>query len=693
MPTAPINMQDKLWLIRERLFNPTVLETVIQEFQLYANTLPENFLEKMWAQSKLRLMEAARSLPFYHPEEMTETERRQRQIEDMKSRITIQVEAADAFAIGFEGKGREQTMDVANRLADLLVQRTTAVSEQNASWAAGFLKTEVEQVKTRLDQQNEQIRQYQQRAPDELPARLATDLKFLETLQAQLHAKTEQISDDQARRSAVLQELKDLEDQGALESGVKSSTETRLDELRTRLKQLQATYTDQYPEIRSVQTEIQSLEKTITASQSADGTIRGEATPARLRYVALKAESEEINQRLESYRKQQSELSSDMAGYERKVNSAPQRERTLAELVRNYELTRAEYQSLLDKQNQAQLDERLSKVNQNSDFRIVRNAILPLKPYAPQRARIILMGVFAGLALGVGLVVFAEARDTSYDSAEEFHDSTNLPVLTVVPSLHSPSNGRTRSGTRSNTLSLGTRPLENKCVVALSDPRSIASEQYGILAMEVRQRLGREPGKVLAVTSAAGGEGKTITSLNLSLVLSRTMDGRVLLLESDLRRPRLQEYLGFRPQKGFSDLLKAPDDPMEPYLVRVNGLSVLPGGPVLEDPLKLLASPQTPAVFARLRQKFDLIVVDTPPILPIADTHILSGFSDGVILVVRARQTRRELLQHALRSFRVSNLLGVVLNGVDLQRSGYYYAYDYYANQYLAGEKQKGSRP
>ena len=236
--------------------------------------------------------------------------------------------------------------------------------------------------------------------------------------------------------------------------------------------------------------------------------------------------------------------------------------------------------------------------------------------------------------------------------------------------------------------------MENKCVVALSDPRSIAAEQYGILAMEVRERLGRDPGKVLAVTSAAGGEGKTITSLNLSLVLSRTMDGRVLLLESDLRRPRLQEYLGFRPQKGFSDLLKAPDDPLEPYLLRINGLSVLPGGPVLEDPLKLLASHQTPAVIARLRQKFDLIVIDTPPILPIADTHILSGFSDGVILVVRARQTRRELLQHALRSFHVSNLLGVVLNGVDLERSAYGYAYDYYAKQYLAGVKQDtGSRP
>ena len=684
-PAVPVNIQEKLWLIREHLLNPPVLESAIQEFHLYQYQPPQTFSEDVKERLLLLVRATVRALPGH--QERNAQERRRLRIEDLKSKIIIQVEAADAFAIGFEGEGREQAMDVANRLADLLVQRTSAATEQSATWAADFLKNEVEQVKQKLDRQNEQIRQYQQRAAAELPTRMGMDLKLMEALQEQLHLKTERITNEQARRAAVLQEMKDLEEKGALESAVKSSEEKRLEELRTRLKQLQATYTEQYPEIRSVKAEIQDLEKVVAASKSTDGKIIGEPSAAQLRHVALKAELEEIGQRLQSYGQQEKELSSEIAGYARKVDSAPQSERTLAELTRDYELTRTEYQSLLEKQNQAQLEERLSQVKQSSVFRIVRRALLPLEPSAPHRARIILLGLFAGLALGMGLAIFVEARDTSYDNADEFRNSTNLPVLTVVPSMPLSSQAHPVSGNGSNMLSLGIRALEKSCVVTLSDPRSIAAEQYGILAMEVRERLGRDSSKVLVVTSAAGGEGKTITSLNLSIALSRTMEHRVLLLESDLRRPRLQEYLGFRPQRGFSDLLKKPDDPIEPYLLRLNGLSVIPGGAVLEDPLKFLASHQTQAIFARLRQQFEFIVVDTPPILPIADSHILSSLSDGVVLVVRARHTRRELLQHALQSFHVSNILGVVLNGVDLQRSRYYHAYDYYATQYLAAEK------
>ncbi|MBI3894987.1 MAG: polysaccharide biosynthesis tyrosine autokinase [Acidobacteria bacterium] len=680
---APVNIQEKLWLIRERLLNPPVLESVIREFDLYRYQPPQTFLEDIQARLALLLRTAVRALPGH--QEPTAQARRQRQIEDLKSKILIQVEAADAFAIGFEGQNRQQAMDVANRLADILVQKTSDASEQSAAWAAGFLQEEVEQVKRKLDQQNEQIQQYQSQGGD-VSTRLGMDVKLLESFQEQLQLKTERIANEQARRSAVSQEMKELEEKGALESAVKSPEERRLEELRTRLKQLQATYTEQYPEMRAVKAEIQDLERVVAGSKT-KGKIIGEPSTAQLRYVALKAELEEIDQRLQSYRQQEKQLSSQITVSMRKVDSAPQRERTLAVLVRDYELTREEYQALLEKQQQAQLEERLSKVNQSSDFRIVRRALFPLEPSAPQRARIILLGLFIGLGLGLGLAIFSESRDTSYDSADDFQNSTNLPVLTVIPSIVSSTPVSTVPVSRSHMLPLGIRTVEQNYVVALSDPRSIAAEQYGILAMEVRERLGRDSSKVVAVTSSAGGEGKTITSLNLSIALSRTMEGRVLLLECDLRRPRLQEYVGFRPQKGFSDLLKKPEDSIEPYLLRINGLSVIPGGPVLEDPLHLLASYQTQAIFARLRQKFDFIVVDTPPLLPIADTRILAGLSDGVVLVVRARHTRRELLQHALQNFRVSNLLGVVLNGVDIQRSRYSYAYEYYAHHYLAEEK------
>ena len=687
VPVAPVNIQEKLWLIREHLLNPAVLGSLIDEFHLYQNKHPETFLQEIRVRAGLVLKQAVQALPFARTEEMTAEEKRQREIEDLKSHIAIQVEAEDAFSIEFEGNTREQAMDVANRLGDILVQRTSAVREESATWAAGFLEAEAEEVKRKLAQQNEQIRAYQQRASD-LPSRLATDLRFLETLQEQLHAKTEQLAKDQARRAAVLQEMKDLEARGALEPPVEKSTaEVKLEELRTKLNQLQATYTGNYPAIRNLQAEIRDQEEKV-ANQNADIKRRVEPAPSQLRFLALKAELEEIDQRLQSYREQEKGLGAQLATFQQQVELAPQRDRTLAELTRDYDQTRAEYQALLEKQNQAQLDERLSKVNESSVFRIVRRAQLPLEPSAPRRGRIILMGLMAGLGLGMMLAIYSEYRDTSYNTPDEFRESIDLPVLTVVPNI-SASNNRVHSPKGSNSLSLQSNGLERNRVVTLFDPQSIASEQYGILAMEVVGRLGRGSSKVLAVTSAAGGEGKTITSLNLSITLSRTMEGRVLLLESDLRRPRLQEYLCFPPGKGFSDLLKEPDGPIEPYIQRINGLSIIPGGSRLDNPLKLLSSNRTRNLLGRLREKFEFIVIDTPPIVPVADSQILSELSDGVVLVVRAKSTRRELLQHALQSFHASNVLGAVLNGVDLRHSRYAHAYDYYATQYLGREEKQ----
>jgi capsular exopolysaccharide synthesis family protein len=227
--------------------------------------------------------------------------------------------------------------------------------------------------------------------------------------------------------------------------------------------------------------------------------------------------------------------------------------------------------------------------------------------------------------------------------------------------------------------------------VALLDPRSIPAEQYGFLAMQVRQVMGGPGSHVVAVTSSAGGEGKTITSINLAATLARTRMERVLLLECDLRKPQIHDYLGVRPFRGLAELLLKPEDPLEPYFHRINQLTVLLGGSLVGNPLELLSSDRLRAVLNRLRQEFQYIVVDLPPILPIADSRIVADSSDGVILVVRAQRTRRELFQHALERFNAPNILGVVLNGVDPQRSPYAHAYDYYEKEYLGQRSKKAS--
>jgi capsular exopolysaccharide synthesis family protein len=305
----------------------------------------------------------------------------------------------------------------------------------------------------------------------------------------------------------------------------------------------------------------------------------------------------------------------------------------------------------------------------------------------------VLIGLVVGLGFGFLVAIISESRDTSFKSMEELGELTGMPVLAVIPYFPDGS-GKPRRSARWDERGERILSLNNvapagvaRKIVTLSDPHSVPSEQYGFLAMNVRQRCGRTGSKVVAITSAAGGEGKTLTSINLAVMLSRTGPERVLLVECDLRRPWVHEYLGLSPSRGLATLLRRPDDPLEPYLATVGPLTVLPGGSPLSDALELLSSDQTRVLFHRLRARFQYVVADLPPIVPIADSKILVDLSDGVVVVVRANQTPRDLLAHALERIQSPKIWGAVLNGLEMKR--YAYAYEYYGRRVPSSRKER----
>jgi non-specific protein-tyrosine kinase len=226
------------------------------------------------------------------------------------------------------------------------------------------------------------------------------------------------------------------------------------------------------------------------------------------------------------------------------------------------------------------------------------------------------------------------------------------------------------------------RHFQHHRLTVLGDPQSIASQQYGILQLKVQRWMEQTGGRVLLVTSAAGGEGKSLTALNLAMALSSSVEGRVLLVDCDLRRPQVHARLGLKDAPGFSDLLAMPDRDIGSFVSKVGNLYVMPGGSQLSDSVGPFSPRRTRTLLAHLKEEYQLIVLDSPPIVPIADSHVLAGLADGVIVVIRARQTRRELLQRAIESLGVSNILGVVLNDVEYGDTRYAYAYRYYQRNY-----------
>jgi capsular exopolysaccharide synthesis family protein len=275
------------------------------------------------------------------------------------------------------------------------------------------------------------------------------------------------------------------------------------------------------------------------------------------------------------------------------------------------------------------------------------------------------MGLAAGLGLGLALAFILEQNDTTFGNVDDFQSFSTLPVAGIVPNIQY-GNKKKRKG--------------KAAVVTSESPDSVAAEQYRVLAMKVQQQCDADQAKSVIVTSAAGGEGKSVTVINLATALSATTAGRVLLIDADMRKPQIAEYLSLTvpPDRGFYNLLAQSDANVERYIDRYESLYVIPGRVSQANPVGALSSAKTRTLFEQLKQHFAYIVIDAPPVLPIADSHILAGLSDKVLFVVRARRTPRELFQHAVEGFESDNVLGAVLNDVDYQRSRYAYAYEYY---------------
>jgi protein-tyrosine kinase len=210
-------------------------------------------------------------------------------------------------------------------------------------------------------------------------------------------------------------------------------------------------------------------------------------------------------------------------------------------------------------------------------------------------------------------------------------------------------------------------------MVAITAPGSVAAEQYRVLYHRLDRLRGLAPIKVVALTSAISGEGKSLTAANLALVAAAAdPTRRVLLVDADLRRPRQHLLLGVDNRPGLGDFL-AGEATLQEVVRRPRGspLMVLPAGQPREDAGQLVAGATMKLLLEQARAHFDEIYLDVPPVLPVADGALLAGLSDGVALVVRAGATSRALVGQAVETLAGTRLLGCVLNEVETSEVPY----------------------
>jgi capsular exopolysaccharide synthesis family protein len=327
---------------------------------------------------------------------------------------------------------------------------------------------------------------------------------------------------------------------------------------------------------------------------------------------------------------------------------------------------------------QAVLKEQLAQMQvsgavDTGDVMLVTPAQTPVSPSSPKPAQDALLGLAAGLALGLGVALLRDSLDDRLTSKEATEHAGGATVLAMTPVVTS-----------------WRRQQQKPLVVSVAEPTSPAAESYRSLRTSILFARQERQLHSVVVTSPGVAEGKTSTLANLGVVFAEAGE-RVVLVSCDLRRPRIGEFFGLDEQQGLTSVLAGQQTLAEAVrpVPDFDGLSVLPAGPVPPNPAELLNNPRTRDIFAQLKERFDLVLIDSPPVLPVTDAAILSQYADATLLLAAAGQTRRADLRRAAEKLDQvgATILGIVLNKVTRQTGRYYgYGYGYTYEPYRAAK-------
>lgn len=436
--------------------------------------------------------------------------------------------------------------------------------------------------------------------------------------------------------------------------------------------QLRAKFTDSYPRVAQLKAQIAELRRAI------EGQRRQIVAGLKAKSIAAAEEEKSLQEELEQQKSRAFELSKKQVEFN----------------VLNRELTSS--RDLLENVLKQIKETSLAVESNASNISIVDSPTVPLYPSFPRKKLILLLGVLLGLGAGVGVAFLLNYLDNTIRTPEDVAAVLQLPSLGVVPSFESvpppPGGGAPPSSSRELVPHAAGSELP---IVFLHSPKSLAAEAYRTIRTGILLSQAGEPPRTILVTSAQSSEGKTTSTVNLAVSLASS-GGRVVLIDADLRRPAIGRHFNMRSGgPGLVDVLTGQRTFDEVALKDiVPGVAYVPSGPIPPNPAELLGSVTMAGLIDQLAALYDYVLIDSPPILPVTDSVILSRYVDGVVLVLKGASTPRRVVNDARKRLQSvgARVLGVVLNNVDVSSGDYYYYNRYYTAYYQDDMETQGER-
>lgn len=558
------------------------------------------------------------------------------------------VRRSNLVDITFDSTDRRIAAQVANKLADDYILHNLDLKYEDTTKASAWLKDRLSDMKIKVEKADDTLAQYARE----------NGIVFITDKQTLVNANLGQIQgqmlaakSDRLGKEALYDQVQSGHIEtlpGIIDSSLIQSLMQRKADLERTYDEMSVNFKPDYPKVLQVKKQMDAIDKQIEQQKKTT------AKSIIDNYTTALGHEKKLEEALDDAKNQVNDLAEKTIQYNILKREADS----------NHEL----FDGLLQRMKEANISAGLSA----SNIRVVDPADIPQGYVKPRVSLNLAVGLLLGLGLGIGLAFFQEYLDKTLKTPDDVERLLRLPALGVLPrfAIGDGKAGADGNGTEALVPSNGHHALAPGIQTS---PQ--AAEAFRSLRTSVLLSASPVP-RLILLTSALPSEGKTTTAVNLGATLA-ALGHKVVIVDCDMRRPACHRATGVENNPGFVQCLTGRIELKGAILpvVGVENLSVVPCGPIPPNPAEVLSSPLCADLLRRLRNQFDYVLVDSPPLLSVADSRILATLVDAVVLVARAHSTPYDVVRRARTLLYGSGarILGVALNDLDLERNSFGY--------------------
>ena len=678
------SVTSRIEFVRQQLRSRTFLEKIVQEFQLAGG--------------------AGAS-----PTQMDEA------IAGVAGNTDIQVFGTNTLRLGFFSPNPARAQAITRRLSEAVIQMNQNFRKEKVDVIDQFLDEQLRLAEAELTDADRKLQQFQHRNFEGAALDPAVSLNRLVDLQGQLSTARSELQNAQDAKTSIerrLQEHRNLKTVMQTPAprpapakridAIETALQQRVDQKVAEYDNLSSKYTKAYPDVVRVAREAQEAQARLYEYQQkkknepVEEPVAPDPGPLEkiMSATPLGADFEQAEIELELQRADREvtgrsqvvkDMSTKIQQVQARLSPTPEIGQELNLLMTTQDAARQKYSYLSGRKNNAQLAASVDTNEKNETFKVIDEPNLPTIPVRPNRPMMAMLGAAASLLLGFGVAFLREYIDPSLMNEDEAATELKMPIL-MIPEFTLSKDEMRRGRARQRTIPIpsnGAFDFERadlRVRKIIDDPVTMAGEQFRLVRARL-SALQKERGvKTILITSSIPGEGKTFIACCLAGILAREPGKRVLLIDGDLRTQNVHRTLGMdtRNSQGLVEMLRGQTDPRT-LMHNIkhcsqNNLYYLPAGQALDNPAELLSSPKLEALIHDLAPLFDWILIDSTPVLHLADANLTLPLCDATLLVACAGKTPSKFIKNSIEKIGQKRTIGVLLNRVRSVTSAYYYA-------------------